>query len=132
MVNSSSARKRKHGGSVASSRRTALSSTTMESRPMKYQAGGSGIHRPLNGNQNGTKFPDYGSEYRAKKGKGDVKRKNKPDPYAYVPLKKESLNKRKKAKFEGQFKGLVSAAQKGSASGKKSGKMIKKMKHLKM
>merc|ERR550539_1532738 len=93
---------------------------------MKYQAGGSGIHRPLNGNQNGTKFPDYGSEYRAKKGKGDVKRKNKPDPYAYVPLKKESLNKRKKAKFEGQFKGIVKAAQKGSAAGKKIRENYKK------
>ena len=132
LVNSSSARKRKHGGSVASSKRTALSSTSLQSRPMKYQAGGSGIHRSLTANQNGQKFPDYGAEYRAKKGKGDIKRKNKPDPYAYVPLKKESLNKRKKAKFEGQFKGLVNAAQKGSAAGTKSGKIIKKMKHLKV
>merc|ERR1719461_2327988 len=41
LVNSSSARKRKHGGSVASSRRTAISMTSVESRPMKYQAGGS-------------------------------------------------------------------------------------------
>ena len=109
-----------------------MSLGSVESRPMKYQAGGSGIHRPLNGSQSTQKFPDYGAEYRAKKGKGDVKRKDKPDPYAYVPLKKESLNKRKRAKFDGQFKGLVKAAQKGSAAGKKSGKITRKMKHLKM
>lgn len=132
LVHSSSARKRKHGGSVASSKRSALSSMSIESRPMKYKAGGTGIHRPLNGSSSGNRFPDYGAEYRAKKGKGDVKRKDKPDPYAYIPLKKESLNKRKKAKFEGQFKGIVKAAQKGSAAGKKSGKITKKMKHLKM
>merc|ERR1712223_1055914 len=94
LVNSSSARKRKHGGSVASSRRTAISMTSVDSRP-------------INDHQKAQKFPDYGSEYRAKKGKGDIKRKDKPDPYAYVPLKKESLNKRKRAKFDGQFKGLV-------------------------
>jgi ribosomal RNA-processing protein 12 len=132
LVHSSSARKRKHGGSVASSKRSALSSMSIESRPMKYKAGGIGIHRPLNGSSSGNRFPDYGAEYRAKKGKGDVKRKDKPDPYAYIPLKKESLNKRKKAKFEGQFKGIVKAAQKGSTAGKKSGKITKKMKHLKM
>ena len=132
LVNSSSAKKRKHGGSIASSKRTAMSMASVESRPMKYQTGGSGIHRPLNGNQNAKKFPDYGAEYRAKKGKGDIKRKDKPDPYAYVPLTKESLNKRKRAKYDGQFKGLVKGAQKGSAAGKKSGKIIKKMKHLKM
>ena len=131
MVNSSSAKKRKHGGSVASSKRTVLSEASTSALPqMKYPASGSGIHRKT-GKQN-SQFPDYGAEYRAKKGKGDVKRKNKPDPYVYVPLQKQGLNKRKKAKFEGQFKGLVKAAQKGSAIGRKSGKISKKMKHLKM
>lgn len=35
-----------------------------------------------------------GSEYRSKKAKGDIKKKNKLDPYAYLPLKRTALNKR--------------------------------------
>lgn len=37
---------------------------------------------------------DVGSEYRSKKAKGDVKKKGKVDPYAYLPLKRTTLNKR--------------------------------------
>ena len=79
-------------------------------------------------------FIEYGSEYRATKAKGDMKRKGKPDPYAYVPLQKSALNRRKKAKFEGQFRGLVKAAEKGSSKGKKSKakSLSNKMKHMKM
>merc|ERR1719361_3257043 len=106
---STNARKRKRGGSVASSK--------VSEPAMKYKAGGTGIHRPLN---NSSKNTEYGSEYRATKAKGDMKRKGKPDPYAYVPLQKSALNRRKKAKFEGQFRGLVKAAEKGSSKGKKS------------
>ncbi len=67
LVSTSSSRKRKLGGSVASSRRTNEPS-------MKYQAGGSGIHRPLTGGKE--KPPassEFGSEYRSKKARGDVK-----------------------------------------------------------
>lgn len=35
-----------------------------------------------------------GSEYRAQKAKGDIKKKGQVDPYAYVPLSRKSLNKR--------------------------------------
>lgn len=35
-----------------------------------------------------------GSEYRATKARGDIKRKGKPDPYAYVPLTRSVLNRR--------------------------------------
>jgi len=35
-----------------------------------------------------------GSEYRAVKAGGDIKKKNKPDPYAYLPLTRSALNKR--------------------------------------
>lgn len=80
---------------------------------LKYKAGGSGIHRPLGTRESG------GSEYRAKKGKGDIKKKGKLDPYAYVPLKKAQLNRRKRAKLQGQFKGMVRGAQKGALSGRK-------------
>ncbi|XP_051837739.1 RRP12-like protein [Antechinus flavipes] len=80
--------------------------------PPQYRAGGSGIHRPL------SKKP--GADYKAKKGRGDVKRKGRPDPYAYIPLNKAKLNHRKKAKMEGQFKGLVKAARRGAQAGHKN------------
>lgn len=80
---------------------------------LQYKAGGSGIHRPLGGSR------DNGADYKSKKGKGDVKKKGKLDPYAYIPLKKAQLNRRKRAKLQGQFKGMVKGAQKGALSGKK-------------
>ncbi|XP_062257338.1 RRP12-like protein [Platichthys flesus] len=87
---------------------------------MKYKAGGSGIHRPLGGR------PDFGDDYKSKKGKGDVKKQGKHDPYAYIPLKKAQLNRRKRAKIQGQFKGMVKGAQKGALSGKKMQKKKRK------
>lgn len=69
----------------------------------KYKAGGKGIHRKL----------DPGAEYRSKKAPGDITKKGKPDPYAYVPLNFASLNKRKRAKMKGQFDSLVKGARKG-------------------
>lgn len=99
----------------------------------KYVAGGKGIHRPLNGatsvrsgytNMTGkstksTKSTAYGSEYRAKKSTGDMKKKGALDPYAYIPLSRNTLNKRKRAKNSGQFKSIVQAARKGAAAGAK-------------
>ncbi|XP_051935458.1 RRP12-like protein isoform X1 [Hippocampus zosterae] len=79
----------------------------------KYKAGGSGIHRQLGGRA------DFGAEYKSKKGKGDVKKTGKLDPYAYIPLRKAQLNRRKRAKLQGQFKGMVRGAQKGALSGRK-------------
>uniref|UniRef100_A0A665UWI6 Uncharacterized protein n=1 Tax=Echeneis naucrates TaxID=173247 RepID=A0A665UWI6_ECHNA len=73
---------------------------------LQYKAGGSGIHRPLGGSQ------DIGADYKSKKGKGDVKKEGKLDPYAYIPLKKAQLNRRKRAKLQGQFKGLVRGSRK--------------------
>ncbi|XP_008320189.1 RRP12-like protein [Cynoglossus semilaevis] len=86
---------------------------------LKYKAGGSGIHRPLRESQ------DIGADYKSKKGKGDVKRRGKLDPYAYIPLKKDQLNRRKRAKLKGQFKGMVRGAQKGALSGRKMQKKKK-------
>ncbi|KAK7930832.1 hypothetical protein WMY93_007227 [Mugilogobius chulae] len=85
---------------------------------LKYKAGGSGIHRQLG--------KDTGAEYKSKKGKGDIKQKGKLDPYAYIPLKKAQLNRRKRAKLQGQFKGMVRGAQKGALSGKKMQKKKRK------
>ncbi|XP_031623691.1 RRP12-like protein [Contarinia nasturtii] len=92
----------------------------------KYVAGGKGIHRPLSeaasvrsGYTNGTSKTGHGSEYRAKKSKGDMKKKNTLDPYAYIPLSRNTLNKRKRAKNSGQFKSIINAAKKGAAAGSK-------------
>uniref|UniRef100_A0A8C9IAC6 Ribosomal RNA processing 12 homolog n=1 Tax=Piliocolobus tephrosceles TaxID=591936 RepID=A0A8C9IAC6_9PRIM len=82
--------------------------------PPQYQAGGSGIHRPV------AKKAMPGAEYKAKKAKGDVKKKGRPDPYAYIPLNRSKLNHRKKMKLQGQFKGLVKAARRGSQVGHKN------------
>jgi ribosomal RNA-processing protein 12 len=53
-----------------------------------YKPGGRGIHRPLS---NGV---HSGAEYKSAKAQGDIKKKGKLDPYAYVPLSGALLNKR--------------------------------------
>ncbi|KAG7165273.1 RRP12-like protein [Homarus americanus] len=65
------------------------------------------------------KAHDYGSEFRSKKAGGDMMKKGKVSPYAYVQFSKDRLNKRKKAKYEGQFTSLVKGARKGVAKGSK-------------
>ena len=94
-----------------------------------YQAGGSGIHRPLAASVKSgvsryskasktsavSKAP--GSEYKASKAGGDIKKKGKHEPYAYVALSRNSLNRRKR-KGGNQFKSI----SKKSKGGKKGGK----------
>ncbi|KFQ19444.1 RRP12-like, partial [Mesitornis unicolor] len=80
----------------------------------QYRAGGSGIHRQLN------KEPAFGAEYRSKTGKGDVKKKGQLDPYAYIPLNRAKLNRRKRTKMQGQFKGLMKGAQRGAKAGRRN------------
>ncbi|CAG0882964.1 unnamed protein product [Darwinula stevensoni] len=96
-----------------------------------YKPGGFGIHRPLSNKGKRKQGPvDYGKEYRSKTGRGDVKRKGRPDPFAYVPLDRQLLNKRTKTKHSGHLKSLVKAAKTGSRRGaqlkaKRKGKMKK-------
>ncbi|KAK6185603.1 hypothetical protein SNE40_007802 [Patella caerulea] len=85
----------------------------------KYKAGGKGIHRQFDKTKQHKDTNQYGSEYKSKKAGGDVKRKGKPDPYAYVPFDFKRLNKRKQAKLKGQFKGFVKGAKKGALKGSK-------------
>ncbi|RZF45774.1 hypothetical protein LSTR_LSTR014526 [Laodelphax striatellus] len=98
--------------------------------PLKYQAQGSGIHRPIRAadeqqpKRSKQKSKEAGAEYRSKKAKGDVKRKGLPDPYAYLPLQRSALNRRKKMKAAGQFRSIVSGARKGAKRGA-SAKRIK-------
>ena len=77
---------------------------------------------------------------------GDIKKKGMPDPYAYIPLTRNTLNRRwifhnscidchyflivnlilplkhfrKKKKSAGQFKSIVRSAKKGAATGNKN------------
>jgi ribosomal RNA-processing protein 12 len=90
----------------------------MDPSANKYVAGGQGIHRPVKKGKQQTK--DYGSEYRATKAGGDMKKKGKPDPFAYIPFNYQALNKRKRAKFTGQFNNIVRAARKGAVVGIKN------------
>ena len=55
--------------------------------------------------------------YLPQRARGDVKVKGQPDPYAYVPLMGQKLNRRKKAKLAGQFSGVMRKAKTGSAAG---------------
>lgn len=124
---------------LKSRKRKASSTLSMKSgktgTSSKYVAGGKGIHRPLNsaasvrsgysqktaGTSKTNATSAYGSEYRSNKATGDVKRKGQAvDPYAYIPLSRNTLNKRKRAKNSGQFKSIVHGARKGAAAGSKN------------
>lgn len=63
------------------------------------------------------KKDESGSQYRAKKAAGDMKKNGVPDPYAYLPLDRKALKKR--GSIKDQFKGLIGAARKGAIIGQK-------------
>ncbi|XP_059048180.1 RRP12-like protein [Achroia grisella] len=90
------------------SNRSKASTATVTS---KYKAGGKGIHRPLG--SAASVASNIGNEFKSKKAKGDVKKKGKHDPYAYLPLSRKNLNKRTKAITSKQFKGIVKSKTKG-------------------
>jgi len=115
-------KKRKIGSEAGSvkSGKSAMSGVSGKSSFSKYTTGGSGIHRDLKS--------DPGGEYRSKKGRGDIKKAGKHDPYAYIPLTHKSLNKRKLAKAKGQFSSVINAAKKGASKGNKT--RVKDVKHL--
>ncbi|CAH1156050.1 unnamed protein product [Phaedon cochleariae] len=119
-------RKRKRDTSSVKSGFSAASSQP----PMKYKTGGVGIHRPTGAASTSSVHSGYsgnpGSEFRSKKATGDVKKKGKMDPYAYMPLQRSTLNKRKKHKIAGQYKNIVKAAKLGAVKGAKAKRMFKK------
>lgn len=68
-----------------------------------YRPGGRGIHRAVD------RSDASGKDYRSRRGRSDEKRKGvSVDPFAYVPLNRAALNKRRKVSTKGQFKQLVS------------------------
>lgn len=64
-----------------------------------------------------SKRDEPGSQFRAKKAAGDMKKSGAPDPYAYLPLDRKNLKKRGGTK--NQFKGMIGAARKGALVGQK-------------
>jgi hypothetical protein len=54
-----------------------------------------------------------------KQKKSKVDKKSKFDPYAYVPLDRKALNKRKKMKMGNELKNIVQAAKRGSTKGRR-------------
>lgn len=84
--------KRKRQASDALSMRSGKTSTSTRK----------GIHRTLNATptdamsvkSGGGRSKVAGSEYSSKKAKGDMKQRGKLDPYAYIPLSRNTLNKR--------------------------------------
>ncbi|KAM8718828.1 hypothetical protein ACLKA7_001524 [Drosophila subpalustris] len=78
-----------------------------------------GIHRSLGGKSSdamsvksggGGFSKAAGTEYSTKKAKGDMKQRGKLDPYAYIPLTRNTLNKRKRAMNSRKFKSVVRGA----------------------
>lgn len=49
-----------------------------------------------------------------------MKKKGKLDPYAYIPLSRKSLNRRRRAKHVGTFKSIVKGTSKSALRGVKN------------
>uniref|UniRef100_A0A182ISQ2 Uncharacterized protein n=1 Tax=Anopheles atroparvus TaxID=41427 RepID=A0A182ISQ2_ANOAO len=105
----------------------------MSGTSSRYVAGGKGIHRPVTASvksgyssksarsqRTAKSNVSTGAEYRSKNASGDMLKKGKHEPFAYVPLSRNSLNRRKRAKNAGQFKSIVKGARKGAAAGSKN------------
>ncbi|XP_063963855.1 RRP12-like protein [Lytechinus pictus] len=90
--------------------------------PTKYKAGGSGIHRPIGVPKKEKPVVKPGQEYAAKKAGGDMKKKGKQDPFAYIPLNRQQLNRRMKKKAAGQWNSLSKGGSKMAMKKNKSKK----------
>ncbi|XP_055376742.1 RRP12-like protein [Condylostylus longicornis] len=86
----------------------------------KYTAGGKGIHRKLDSLSTKSGYSRTSTttakstirQPKIKKLKSDTKNKSKLDPYTYIPLSRNLLNKRNKKKHSGQFKSIVKGSRK--------------------
>ncbi|EDW00336.1 RRP12-like protein [Drosophila grimshawi] len=116
---------------ATSAKRKRQSSDALSMRSGKTNASTrKGIHRPLggaatpatatdamsmkSGGGGGGHSKQAGSEYSSKKAKGDMKQRGKLDPYAYIPLTRNTLNKRKRAMNSRKFKSVVRGAGSGA------------------
>ncbi|KAH8271127.1 hypothetical protein KR018_000867 [Drosophila ironensis] len=99
----------------------------------RYTAGGKGIHRQLGAGDDAMSMKSgrstarpAGSEYGSKKAKGDMKKRGQLDPYAYIPLSRNTLNKRKRSMNSRKFKSVLRGT--GAENGAGGGKVSKKYK----
>lgn len=73
-----------------------------------------------------------GSVYQSSKGKGDVLKKGKYEPFAYIQLNPKMLNKRNKEKAVKSFESIVSHGKKiGKRTGKKTEGLLSGMSYKK-
>ncbi|KAH8304102.1 hypothetical protein KR059_000554 [Drosophila kikkawai] len=118
----------KSGKTTASSRRTTATA-----------GGGKGIHRQLGGGAGNTDAMSMksgksgksisrtaGSEYTSKKAKGDMKKRGQLDPYAYIPLTRNTLNKRKRSMNSRKFKSVLRGAGAETGGGGGGGGRVSK------
>ncbi|EDV22837.1 uncharacterized protein TRIADDRAFT_58459 [Trichoplax adhaerens] len=71
--------------------------------------------------------PSIGIGYRSKKARGDMMSANRYEPYAYIPMNKQNLNKRKRLKLAGQYRGIVRAAKHSTTTANNRDKLRGKM-----
>jgi len=68
----------------------------------------------VNKKQKPKKSNSLGAEFKAKKASGDVMRAGRQEPYAYIPLHTNLLNRRKRHQATADFKNIANAARKGA------------------
>lgn len=91
-----------------------VSAKSNKSSGSKYQPGGRGIHRNISRkHQHVLESVQTGDQFRSKKARGDVKKANSTtDPYAYFPLVRAALNKRRKVSLKDQYKKVFNKSNK--------------------
>ena len=91
-----------------------------------------GIHRPVaasvkSGYSKSSRVSNAtsrapGSEYKAQKAGGDLKKQGKHEPYVYMSISRNQLNRRKRKSGNSQFKNVGGKSTKGNKGGSKSKK----------
>ncbi|EDW65473.1 RRP12-like protein [Drosophila virilis] len=104
-----SSAKRKRKASDALSMRSGKTSASTR-KGIHRTLGATAGHDAMSVKSGGAASRAAGSEYSSKKAKGDMKQRGKLDPYAYIPLTRNTLNKRKRAMNSRKFKSVLRSA----------------------
>ena len=81
--------------------------------------GGEPAHKKQAGQ--GGRAVALGSEYRSKKAAGDMRKKDMPAPYAYLPFDARQINKRQTTRAAGDLKSLLKGAKAGIKAARERG-----------
>lgn len=101
-------------GAVEPTNRSKASSSKVDSRTMASRVADK--YKRKRGIRRDTTVT--GDQYRSTRAAGDMKKPGIPDPYAYLPLNRSVLSKRKANKSKKQFQNLVKSAVKGARKGR--------------